>query len=193
MLTPLSMARWTYGSETSASSADRQHVLECIRRQDDGDVSAQCVRVSRTPCGRPLGMDREPWCLYPNGARTEGRAVSSARIPILPERKKAEPQLEETTRRLRLALDVSKVGVFEANPGYRKPSFVTINCFVSMVLSPSPPINMAQSSSSACLPRRPHRRAGESGGRRDSRLLRSSTPSGLSAQTEKFAIPGRVP
>jgi len=94
--------------------ADRQHVLECIRRQDDGDVAFNTFEY------RERHADGHWVWIESRGASIEwGKDGKPSRIigtdTDISERKKAEAQLEETSRRLRLALDVSKVGVFEAN------------------------------------------------------------------------------
>ncbi len=94
--------------------ADRQHVIECIRRQDDGDVAFNTFEY------RERHADGHWVWIESRGASVEwGKDGKPSRIigtdTDITERKKAEAQLEETTRRLRLALDVSKVGVFEAN------------------------------------------------------------------------------
>jgi diguanylate cyclase (GGDEF)-like protein/PAS domain S-box-containing protein len=94
--------------------ADRQHVIECIRRQDDGDVAFNTFEY------RERHADGHWVWIESRGASIEwGNDGKPSRIigtdTDISERKKAEAQLEETSRRLRLALDVSKVGVFEAN------------------------------------------------------------------------------
>jgi diguanylate cyclase (GGDEF)-like protein/PAS domain S-box-containing protein len=94
--------------------ADRQHVMECIRRQDDGDVAFNTFEY------RERHADGHWVWIESRGASVEwGKDGKPSRIigtdTDISERKKAEAQLEETSRRLRLALDVSKVGVFEAN------------------------------------------------------------------------------
>ncbi|OBZ92469.1 diguanylate cyclase [Pararhizobium polonicum] len=94
--------------------ADREHVLESIRRQDEGEVAFNTFQYrERHTNGHWVWIESR-------GASIEwGPDGKPSRIigtdTDITERKKAEAQLEEISRRLRLALDVSKVGVFEAN------------------------------------------------------------------------------
>ncbi len=94
--------------------ADREHVLESIRRQDEGEVAFNTFQY------RERHADGHWVWIESRGASVEwGQDGKPSRIigtdTDITERKKAEAQLEEISRRLRLALDVSKVGVFEAN------------------------------------------------------------------------------
>jgi diguanylate cyclase (GGDEF)-like protein/PAS domain S-box-containing protein len=94
--------------------ADREHVLECIRRQDEGEVEFNVFQY------RERHADGHWVWIESRGASIEWSAEGKPSRIIgtdtdISERKKAESQLEEISRRLRLALDVSKVGVFEAN------------------------------------------------------------------------------
>ncbi|MCV9996913.1 EAL domain-containing protein [Pararhizobium sp. YC-54] len=94
--------------------ADREHVLECIRRQDEGEVAFNTFQY------RERHADGHWVWIESRGASVEWSAEGKPSRIIgtdtdISERKKAEAQLEEISRRLRLALDVSKVGVFEAN------------------------------------------------------------------------------
>ncbi|MCV9960532.1 EAL domain-containing protein [Pararhizobium sp. BT-229] len=94
--------------------ADREHVLECIRRQDQGEVEFNTFQYrERHANGHWVWIESR-------GASVEwGPDGKPSRIigtdTDITERKKAEARLEEISRRLRLALDVSKIGVFEAN------------------------------------------------------------------------------
>ena len=94
--------------------ADRDHVLEHIRRQDEGDVAFNIFQYrERHADGHWIWIESRgasiEWGLDGNPTRIIGTDTD------ITERKKAEARLEEVSRRLRLALDVSKVGVFEAN------------------------------------------------------------------------------
>jgi diguanylate cyclase (GGDEF)-like protein/PAS domain S-box-containing protein len=98
----------------SVHPADREHVLECIRRQDEGEVEFNTFQY------RERHADGHWIWIESRGASIEWTAEGKPSRIIgtdtdISERKKAEAQLEEISRRLRLALDVSKVGVFEAN------------------------------------------------------------------------------
>ena len=98
----------------SVHPADRTHVLEYIRRQDEGEVAFNTFQY------RERHADGHWVWIESRGASVEwGPDGKPTRIigtdTDITERKKAEAQLEEVSRRLRLALDVSKVGVFEAN------------------------------------------------------------------------------
>jgi diguanylate cyclase (GGDEF)-like protein/PAS domain S-box-containing protein len=94
--------------------ADREHVLECIRRQDQGEVEFNTFEYrERHADGHWIWIESRgasiEWTPEGKPSRIIGTDTD------ISERKKAEAQLEEISRRLRLALDVSKVGVFEAN------------------------------------------------------------------------------
>ncbi|WP_426228290.1 sensor domain-containing protein [Pararhizobium sp. DWP3-4] len=94
--------------------ADREHVLECIRRQDEGEVEFNIFQYrERHADGHWIWIESRgasiEWTPEGKPSRIIGTDTD------ISERKKAEAQLEEISRRLRLALDVSKVGVFEAN------------------------------------------------------------------------------
>lgn len=94
--------------------ADREHVLEHIRHQEQGDASFNLFQY------RERHADGHWVWIESRGASIEwGSDGNPTRIigtdTDITERKKAEARLEEISRRLRLALDVSKVGVFEAN------------------------------------------------------------------------------
>jgi diguanylate cyclase (GGDEF)-like protein/PAS domain S-box-containing protein len=94
--------------------ADRQHVLECIRRQDDGDVAFNTFEYrERHADGHWVWIESRGASIEWNPDGKPSRIIGTD--TDITERKKAEARLEETSRRLRLALDVSKVGVFEAN------------------------------------------------------------------------------
>lgn len=98
----------------SVHPADRAHVLESIRRQDEGDVEFNIFQY------RELHADGHWIWIESRGASIEWTPDGKPSRIIgtdtdISERKKAEAHLEEISRRLRLALDVSKVGVFEAN------------------------------------------------------------------------------
>ncbi|WP_421873355.1 sensor domain-containing protein [Pararhizobium sp.] len=98
----------------SVHPADREHVLECIRRQDEGDVEFNTFQYrERHADGHWIWIESRgasiEWTPEGKPSRIIGTDTD------ISERKKAEAQLEEISRRLRLALDVSKVGVFEAN------------------------------------------------------------------------------
>ncbi len=94
--------------------ADREHVLACIRRQDEGEVAFNIFQYrERHADGHWIWIESRgasiEWTPDGKPSRIIGTDTD------ISERKKAEAQLEEISRRLRLALDVSKVGVFEAN------------------------------------------------------------------------------
>ncbi|KQS98215.1 MULTISPECIES: bifunctional diguanylate cyclase/phosphodiesterase [unclassified Rhizobium] len=98
----------------SVHPADREHVLEYIRRQDEGEVEFNTFQY------RERHADGHWVWIESRGASIEWGADGKPTRIIgtdtdVSERKKAEAQLEEVTRRLRLAMDVSEIGVFEAN------------------------------------------------------------------------------
>ncbi|WP_275782793.1 sensor domain-containing protein [Pararhizobium gei] len=94
--------------------ADREHVLEQIRLQDEGDVDFNVFHY------RERHADGHWVWIESRGSRVEwdadGKPVRIIGTDTdITERRKAETELEEVSRRLRLALDVSRIGVFEAN------------------------------------------------------------------------------
>lgn len=98
----------------SVHPADRAHVLEYIRRQDEGEADFNTFEY------RERHADGHWVWIESRGASVEwDRQGKPARIigtdTDITDRKKAEARLEEVTRRLRLAIDVSSIGVFEAN------------------------------------------------------------------------------
>ncbi|WP_438748126.1 sensor domain-containing protein [Pararhizobium sp. O133] len=94
--------------------ADREHVLEYIRRQDEGEVEFNTFQY------RERHADGHWVWIESRGASIEwGPDGKPTRIigtdTDISKRKRAEAQLEEVTRRLLLAMDASQIGVFEAN------------------------------------------------------------------------------
>lgn len=94
--------------------ADREHVIECIRRQDEGEVPFNTFEYrERHADGRWVWIESRGASIEWTSEGKPSRIIGTD--TDISERKKAEAHLEEISRRLRLALDVSKVGVFEAN------------------------------------------------------------------------------
>ncbi|AHK44462.1 MULTISPECIES: EAL domain-containing protein [Ensifer] len=93
---------------------DRAHVMASIGRQDSGEVTYNTFQYrERHADGHWVWIEsRGASVAYgPDGKPTR---IIGTDTDITP-RKEAEARLEEISRRLRLALDVSKIGVFDHN------------------------------------------------------------------------------
>ncbi|KQV34292.1 MULTISPECIES: bifunctional diguanylate cyclase/phosphodiesterase [unclassified Rhizobium] len=93
---------------------DRAWVLECIRRQDLGEVEFNVFEY------RERHADGHYVWIESRGASVEwgpdGRPTRVIGTDTdISDRKRDAARLEEISRRLRLALDISRIGVFEAN------------------------------------------------------------------------------
>ncbi|MDQ0320470.1 diguanylate cyclase (GGDEF)-like protein/PAS domain S-box-containing protein [Pararhizobium capsulatum DSM 1112] len=93
---------------------DRAWVLECIRRQDEGEVEFNTFEY------RERHADGHYVWIESRGASIQwGEDGRPTRVigtdTDISARKKDAARLQEISRRLRLALDISKIGVFEAN------------------------------------------------------------------------------
>lgn len=94
--------------------ADRDYVVECIRRQDDGEVDFNVFHYRERHADGHWVWIESRGSIVEWGADGKPTRIIGTDTDIT-ERKKAEAKLEEVSRRLRLALDVSQIGVFEAN------------------------------------------------------------------------------
>jgi diguanylate cyclase (GGDEF)-like protein/PAS domain S-box-containing protein len=93
---------------------DRAWVLECIRRQDEGEVEFNVFEYrERHADGHYVWIESRGASIEwgPDGRPTRVIGTDTD----ITERKVNAGRLEEISRRLQLALDISKIGVFEAN------------------------------------------------------------------------------
>eukprot|EP01034_Spumella_vulgaris_P004393 gene4393-5599_t len=93
---------------------DRAHVLASIERQDTGQVTYNTFQYRERHADGHWVWIESRGASVAYGPDGKPSRIIGTDTDITP-RKEAEARLEEISRRLRLALDVSKIGVFDHN------------------------------------------------------------------------------
>ncbi|MDK1386626.1 EAL domain-containing protein [Sinorhizobium sp. 8-89] len=93
---------------------DRAHVLACIERQDSGEARFNTFQYrERHADGRWIWIESRGASVAYDSDGKPCRIIGTD--TDITARKEAEARLEEVSRRLQLALDISRIGVFEHN------------------------------------------------------------------------------
>jgi len=105
-----SLEKWMEGVHPD----DHAHVLATIRRQDEGEVSFNVFQYrERHADGHWVWIESRGSSIEWDAAGKPTRIIGTD--TDVTERKRDEATLAEISRKLRLALDVSKIGVFDFN------------------------------------------------------------------------------
>jgi len=93
---------------------DRDHVIECIRQQNEGEVASSAFEYrERHKSGRWVWIECRGSCIEWDEDGKPSRIVGTD--VDISERKQIEQEFAQLSRRLELALEVTRIGVFEAD------------------------------------------------------------------------------
>jgi diguanylate cyclase (GGDEF)-like protein/PAS domain S-box-containing protein len=93
---------------------DREHVLECIRRQNDGEISSSIFEYREWhKSGRWVWIECRGSCIEWDADGKPTRIVGTDLDITV--RKQIEEEFAHVSRRLELAFEVTRIGVFEAD------------------------------------------------------------------------------
>ena len=105
-----SLEKWMEGVHPD----DHAHVIASIRQQDEGEVAFNVFQYrERHADGHWVWIESRGSCIewFPDGKPSRIIGTDTD----ITDHKRAEAQLAEVTRKMRLALDVSRIGVFDVN------------------------------------------------------------------------------